>query len=271
MKKILIPVLIFVFSLILITDCKKDKGDPPPLPPVESLLIDFSNFSSTGKSLEVLPGQKGTSNSNWEFAATVAGFWKMILTTTLALPVAAFEVAINQSPVFVSGKTWQWSYTVTYQAVTYKARLTGLIGASDIQWKMYVSKDGTGAFSEFLWIEGTSKTDGTGGTWTINKDPQSGVAFLQIEWAKTTNVISNIKYTYLEPGSPYKDSYIQYGLTSNTLNAFYTIRYFNGTKFSDVLVEWNTTTKNGHVKSVDYMPDNNWYCWDSNRVNIVCP
>jgi len=46
---------------------------------------------------------------------------------------------------------------------------------------------------------------------------------------------------------------------------------YNGTKFSDVNVAWNTTTKNGHVKSVDFMGDANWYCWDSNRVNIVCP
>jgi hypothetical protein len=271
MKKIFIPVILFVFSSLLMTDCKKDKGDPPPLPPVESMTIDFSNFASaSGKSLEFLPGQKGTSNSNWEFAATVAGIWKLILNTTLAIPVAAFEVAVDQNPVFVSGKTWQWSYTVTYQNVSYKVRLTGLIGASDIQWKLFVSQDGTSGFTEYLWIEGTSKTDGTGGTWTINQDPKNGGAFLQIDWAKTTNVVGNIKYTYLKTGS-FKDSYIQYGLTSNTLNAFYTIHYFNGTKFSDVNVEWNTTTKNGHVKSVDYMGDDNWYCWDSNRVNIVCP
>jgi len=236
MKKIFFSVLIFVFSSILITDCKKDKGDAPNLPPAESLSIDFSNFSSAKKSLELLPDQKGTSNSNWEFAATVAGVWKLILTTTLALPVSAFEVATNQNPVFVSGKTWQWSYNVTYLNVTYKVRLVGQI-ASDIQWKMYVSKDGTDAFAEYLWIEGTSKTDGTGGTWTINQEPKTGGVFLQIDWAKTDNVVGNIKYTYLKPGS-FKDSYIQYGLTADPLNAFYTIHYYNGTKFSDVNVAW---------------------------------
>jgi len=270
MKKIFFPVLFFIFSSILLTDCKKDKGDPPALPPVESMTIDFSNFSSTSKSIELLPDQKGTSNSNWEYAATVAGFWKLILSTTLALPVTVFKVAVDQNPVFVSGKTWQWSYTTTYLNVTYKARLTGLIGASNVQWKMYVSQDGTNGFTDFLWIEGTSNIDGSGGQWTIYQDPQTGVAFLQIDWAKTTNVVGNIKYTYIKAGS-FKDSYIQYGLTSDPLNAFYTIHYYNGTKFSDVNVEWNTTTKNGHVKSVDYMGDSNWYCWDSNRVNIVCP
>ena len=270
MKKIFFPVLIFLFSSTLLTNCKKDKGLPPALPPVESMTIDFSNFSSARKSLEVLPVQKGTLNSNWEYAATVAGIWKLILTTTLALPVTAFDVAVNQSPVFVSGKTWQWSYNVTYLNVLYKVRLTGLIGASDNQWKMYVSQDGTGGFSEFLWIEGTSKIDGTGGQWTINQDPQSAVAFLQIDWAKTANVVGNIKYTYLKPGS-FKDSYIQYGLTSDPLNAFYTIHYYNGSKFSDVNVAWNTTTKNGHVKSIDYLGDADWHCWDSNKINIICP
>jgi hypothetical protein len=270
MKKILFPALFFIFSSILFTNCKKDKGDPPTLPPAESMTIDFSNFSSAGKSLELLPDQKGTLSSNWEFAATVALIWKGIITTRLALPITVFKVAVEQTPVFVSGKTWQWSYNATYLNVTYKAKLTGLIETNDVQWKMYVSQDGTNGFTDFLWIEGTSKIDGTGGQWTIYENPQSTVAFLQIDWAKTTNVVGNIKYTYLKPDS-FKDSYIQYGLTSNDLNAFYTIHYYNGTKFSDVNVEWNTTTKIGHVKSVDYMPDGNWYCWDSNKVNVVCP
>lgn len=252
------------------TGCKKDKGQPPVLPPAESMTIDFSNFTSAKKSAELTSEPKGTENSNWEYAATVAGVWKLILNTTLAVPVVAFGVAVNQVPVYISGKTWQWSYNVTFLTDTYKARLTGEIRSSDVQWKMYITKEGTGGFAEFLWFEGTSSLDGSGGHWTLNESPLVPDALLQIDWTKTVTAVGNIKYTYVKNTS-FKTSYIQYGLTTNALNANYTIHYWNFIKFSDVNVEWNTTTHNGRVKSVDYLGDANWYCWDSNKVNVVCP
>jgi len=270
MKKIFSVVLILIISVTFFAGCKKDKGDPPKLPPQGSMSIDFSNFASTAKSLEILPGEKGTTNSNWQFAATVAGIWKLIINTTLAVPVAAFETALNQTPVYISTKNWQWSYSVTFLTVTYKARLTGLIRSSDIQWKMYVTREGTDGFSEFLWFEGTSKLDGTQGQWILYQSPLVNTALLQIDWTKTDTGIGTIKYTYLKSDS-FINSTIEYGLTSNDLNAYYNIHYFNGTKYSDVNVEWNTTTHNGHVKSADYLGDSNWYCWDSNKINIVCP
>ena len=93
MKKIFSLVLILILSAGFFTGCKKDKGDPPILPPQESMTIDFSNFASAKKSVELISGQKGTENSNWEFAATVAGVWKLIINTTLAVPVAAFKTS----------------------------------------------------------------------------------------------------------------------------------------------------------------------------------
>jgi hypothetical protein len=270
MKKIFSVVLICVLSAGLFSGCKKDKGDPPTLPPAESMTIDFSNFASAKKSGDFTIDQKGTQNSNWEYAATVAGIWKLIINTTLAVPVTAFKAALSQSPTYVTTKTWQWSYSVTYLGTTYKARLTGLIRTTDVQWKMYISKDGTDSFTDFLWFEGTSKIDGSGGQWILYQSAIAPDSLLQIDWTKTATGVGYVKYTYVKNDS-FKNSYIEYGLTTNTLNAYYTIHYYNGVKFSDVNVEWNTTTHNGHVKSVDYLGDSNWYCWDSNKINIVCP
>ena len=270
MKKLFSLSLILILSTGFFTGCKKDKGNPPVLPPAESMSIDFSNFVSAKKSAEFVPGSKGTENSNWEYAATVAGVWKLIINTTLAVPVLAFNKAVDQAPAYLSEKTWQWSYNVTYLASTYKARLTGLIRASDVQWKMYIAKEGTGGFTEFLWFEGTSKLDGNGGQWILYQSATAPDAILQIDWTRTAAAIGNIKYTYIKNDS-FKNSYIEYGLTTNALNAYYIIHYYNGVKFSDVNVEWNTTTHNGHVKSVDYLGDSNWYCWDANKINITCP
>jgi hypothetical protein len=270
MKKIVSLFLILALLSGLFTTCKKDKGDPPVLPPQESMLIDFSNFVSAKKSIEILPGNKGTENSAWEYAATVAAAWRIIIGANLVVPVTAFKLAVNQTPVFISTKTWQWSYSVNVGADTYSARLTGLIRSTDVQWKMYISRTGTGAFAEFVWFEGTSKIDGTGGQWILYKDVVSPETLLQIDWTKTGSTVGYVKYSYVK-NDAFLNSFIEYGLTANALNAYYTVHYFNGVKFSDVNVEWNTTTHNGRLKTVDYLGDDNWYCWDSNKVNTVCP
>jgi hypothetical protein len=269
MKKILSFVFVIIVSTGFFAGCKKDKGDPPTLPPTESMTVDFTNFITAKKSLELLPSEKGNANSNWAFAATVAGVWKIIINTTLAVPVLAFQTAIGKTPAYVSTKNWEWSYTFNYSNDVYKARLTGLIRTSDVQWKMYISKDGTNNFAEFLWFEGTSKLDGTLGQWILYQSPLVTDALLQIDWTKGTTGIGTITYTYIK-NDAYKGGFIKYGLTSGTLNAFYNIHYFNNVKFSDVNVEWNTTTHEGHVKSPEYLGDSNWYCWDSNKINTVC-
>jgi hypothetical protein len=262
MKKIFSLFLILALAPGFFTGCKKDKGVAPALPPSESMTIDFSNFTS---------GTKGTNPSNWEYAATVAGVWNVIISTTLAIPVAAYKIALAQTPVNIANKTWQWSYNVSVATVTYKARLTGLIRTSDVQWKMYVSRDGTGGFAEFLWFEGTSELDGTGGQWILYQSALAPDALLQIDWTKTDASIGSVQYKYVKD-DPFKNSFIIYGLTTNPLNAYYTVHYydFGIANFSDVNIEWNTTTHNGRVKSSNYLLGD-WYCWDAGKVDVTCP
>jgi hypothetical protein len=266
--KNLIPLsLILILLVLLVTGCKKDKGDPPVLPPAESMTIDFSNFQ-----LQKKGDAKGTENSAWEFSATVAGIWRLVINTTLIVPVTSFQLAVNQTPAYLSKNNWQWSYNVTVAGATYKARLTGEIRTTEVAWKMYVSKEGTGAFAEFLWFEGTSKIDGTGGQWILKQSSSAPSALLKIDWTKTASAIGKITYTYVKAGDVLNGSTIEYGLTSNPLNAYYKVIYNNGVKTSYVDVEWSTTLKNGRVKSVDYfLGDTNWHCWDTNKGNIICP
>jgi hypothetical protein len=270
MKKLLSLGLILILFSGFLTSCKKDKGEPPVLPPQESMTIDFSNFASLKKSAAPAFDLKGTENSNWEFASGVAEVWRLIITTTLIVPVTSFKVAIDQDPAYLSVKTWQWSFSVSAANATYKARLTGQIGASEVTWKMYITKEGTGGFAEFVWFEGTSKLDGSSGTWTLNQSSQSPGAMLQIDWTKSGTSINSIKYTYVKNSDAFKTSTIEYGLTTGDLNAYYNVHYYNGLKFSDVEVKWNTSSHNGRVKSVDYLGDANWHCWDSNKVNTQC-
>ena len=269
MKRLYSLTLIFILSAGLIISCKKDKGEPPALPPLESMTINFSNFTTLKKSADLLSDLKGTEKSNWVFAASVVERWNLIINTTLIVPVTSFNLAVDQDPVFLTEKTWQWSYNLSVAGVAYKARLTGQIRTNDVLWKMYITKEGAGGFAEFVWFEGTSKTDGTGGQWILNQSSQSPKAMLQVDWAKTGTSISSVKYTLVKDDS-FKNNYIDYGSTTSPLNAYYNIHYLNGVSISDAYVEWNTTTHNGRVKSIDYLGDSNWYCWDLNKININC-
>jgi hypothetical protein len=199
--------------------------------------------------------------------------WKSIIYTTLAVPVYSFQLAVDQKAVYLDDKTWQWSCNATVLSVTYSARLTGQITETNVVWKMYITKEGTGGYSDFLWFEGTSKPDGSQGQWKLYESQQNPVQVLQIDWSVTGNKIGMVKYTYTKSGAEFKDSYIEYGLTTNTLNAYYTIHYYNSSyqQFFDMNVEWSTSLHNGRVKCPGRFATNDWYCWDGNYLNITCP
>lgn len=273
MKKSFTLLIIFTILATLFTGCKKDKGDPPELPPPESMTIDFSNFEVAKKGDGSLSVTKGTENSNWEFSAGAALWWKTIIYTTLAVPVYSFQLAADQKPVYIDDNTWQWSADATLLSVIYKARLTGQNNGSNVVWKMYITREGTGGFTDFLWFEGTSSADGTSGEWRLYESPQNPVEIITIDWNVSGDNIVMIKYTFTKTGNPATGSYIEYGLTNNTLDAYYEIHYYNSAYqvFYDLEVEWSTTQHNGRVKCPVHFGTSDWYCWDGNYLNVTCP
>lgn len=277
MKKTLILIVTVILMAGLLTGCKKKKGDPPVLPDEASMIIDFSNFE-IGKSADLFFPEKGVENSNWEFAATVAGYWRSILSLTLIVPVSAFKLAVDQNPEWLEENTWEWNYSVSVFSVAYKARLVGEIRASDVKWTMYVTREGTGGYPEFTWFEGTSALDGNSGQWTLNHSYTYQEPVLQIDWTKSGDSMGEIKYTYIRTLNDNREteaaygSYIEYGRTSSTLDAYYSIHYYsaNYQTFWDVDVEWSTVSYNGRVLCNPWFGDTDWHCWNSQLVNITC-
>ncbi|MGD0583122.1 MAG: hypothetical protein ABR974_09285 [Bacteroidales bacterium] len=272
MKKIFPSTLVAFLLLVLCWGCEK-KGTPPTLPPAESMIIDFSNFIVSGKSVRISGNSKDVENTNWTVAASVAAVWNSILVLNIAIPVAAFEKAINTTPTNLDKNTWQWKYSVNAIGATYTARLTGQKNTSDVTWDMYISKDGASGYAEFLWYEGTTDLDGKNGSWTIKESQANQVPMLQIDWYKSSSSIDSIKYTYIKAGDAFNSSYIMYGLTSNTLNAFYNVYFWlpNMLKFTNVSIQWSTTVHNGRIEADDYFQDNSWHCWDLNGDDVTCP
>ncbi|HEX2920447.1 MAG TPA: hypothetical protein VHO50_04695 [Bacteroidales bacterium] len=263
MKKLLILCLVIVPFL---ASCKKDKGDPPVLPPLKSMTIDFSNFMIASKS-DVSKSSKGENNASWEFAAKTSKLWIDII-NVLYVPVSGFQGTIDQNPGFVTEKTWEWKYSTT----EYDTRLKGYIGATEVEWELYISKKtGTNTFSDFLWIEGTSAFDGKSGQWTINESNSSASALITIDWEDLEGSIEKVTYTYVK-NDVHKDDKIEYGhVTSGSYNAYIKNQYYDANDEKDytVDIEWNTTEKNGRVKSAQWIGPE-WYCWNSNKINVTC-
>jgi hypothetical protein len=282
MKKSFSILLLAIVMLMPVTSCKKDKGKPPVLPPYESMAIDFNKLTDSKKSSAGFSETKDVPDpdENFMFSAGVVGFWNLILTVNLVVPVTAFKLAVSNTPVWVADKTWEWKYSVSGVVGTYKARLVGKTQAANIKWEMYITREGTGAFAEFLWFEGTTALDGSSGQWIVNVSNQVQQPYLQIDWTKTGTNIGSVKYTYLRAQNDaggtdlFKNSYIQYGLTTAALNAYYTVHVYEPLVtqgFVDVFIEQNSTAGNGRVKALYKFGDNLWHCWDADKNNITCP
>lgn len=272
MKRCFALLIVSALLMTQFSSCKKDKGDPPVLPPAGSMTIDFNNFDQTVKGDFSPSIPKTAPNSNWVLASGAAMIWNAIIYSTLAVPVHAFKLAADEQPVYIDDNTWQWSATATVLNATYNARLTGQVTPSNNVWKMYISKTGTGGFTDFLWFEGTSKTDGTSGQWKLYESQANPVEMAKIDWTAEAGKAVSVKYTFTKSGNPFAGSNIEYGTTQNTLNAYYSMYYYNSSaeEFFEMDVEWSTTGKNGRISCPQFFGNTEWHCWDSNYLDSDC-
>jgi hypothetical protein len=281
MKNLFSILLIITLSAGLFRGCER-KGDPPVLPSPETMKIDFSDFISPSKSAYSRMNVKGidaVESINWELASNIAGLWNTLLAAKIVVPVAAFSAADKTQPYYLGSNKWEWKYNFDVAGTSFEARLTGQIRKIDIKWEMYISNNGSGAFAEFLWFDGTTVISGKSGQWVLINNLLFQQPMLQIDWILNGTAVGNVKYTYIRESNDsglkdtFKDSYIEYGLTTNDLNAFYNIHLnISGVQddFKDVFVEWSTTDHNGHIKANYHYQDDLWHCWDGMGNDVDC-
>ena len=263
-------IFLFVFCILLVcVTCKKDNSNPPPaLPPLNSFIVDFSDFtsSSTGtlpqsllKSTEVL--------SNYQAAALTVSYWNSILYLNTAIPAACFKEAFNHKGIYITTNTWEWNYSVADGANTITSRLQAILVTDSVKWKMYISASGDSlSLTDFLWITGTSSLAGTGGSWILNESPAIPNPLFSINWSRDNNLSGSIQYTYVKPGTDATGNYIKFETkdTALTLDHFYFIHKERPVNF-DTKIQWNARTKAGR-----YYDINGWHCWDSGKLDVAC-
>lgn len=260
--------------LIVFLSCSKDSTQvnqvPPALPPESSFLIDFSDFSDTGGSSLLKPGDMSLlTHENWGWAATNVLVWNTVLFVNLAVPVAAFKASFQHEPVQQPDGSWLWSYSFPVGSTTFSAELYGALTSEGTQWDMYISK--SNGFNKFLWYTGGADLAYSQGSWTIFNHPDEPVAFLSIEWHRNLqDSTADIKYTHLASGEQQAGSYIYYGLTNNfPYNAFYDI--FHQANNNHVNIEWNHQTKEGRIKDPQHFQNSLWHCWNETLDDCECP
>lgn len=278
MKSVARQFFLISVAAVLFYSCEKDKEQAPELPPYETMVIDFSNLSNAAKAASIKDSES-LSKINWTTSAATAGVWWMLLTTTLVVPVASFYQAFNHSPVKIDDEIWQWSYAVDGFTSKYTARLVGEQLSGDVKWEMYITKEGTDPFSEFMWFVGSSATDGNSGNWTLYHSPQFPELVILVDWKKEGNEVGEVKYTYSRKLNNNREtdkfygSYLIYGLQDKTYGAYVNIHAFNAQKnsFTDTFIEWSRTDYSGRIKAEHYFIDPTWHCWDNAGNDVACP
>ncbi len=281
MKHLISFLLTLAILNFMLVSCERQEKDPPELPPLESMKIDFSKFTveDTKSADDFLKSAAADPMVNYEYAKANVGVFSFILAVTLAVPVTTFINSFNQQPVFLGNATWQWTSEYTVFAGTYYARLVGQVRSSDVKWEMYVSRTGVGAFSEFLWYDGTSLLDGSGGEWLLNHGQVYQEPLMHIDWERSGEEVGWIRYEIVRElndnrtSNVYYGSYIEVELTDEVMDASYDIHVYDIWTihdFADVNIEWSTTEYYGHVKSPLFYSDDDWHCWNNAGIDVDC-
>jgi len=268
MSKRIISLLTVAMLLIIFGVACSDKEEQdtlPELPPVEALLMDFSDFDDNPTEQEALNSL--VEYTNFLYSYGTVSIWNILVTAPMILPVATYLESFNHTPVYLGDNTWQWSYSKTIGMNSYSARLvTQRISNDDFKVEMFVTQQE--AFEDFKWFEGTVKYNRTHAEWTMYESPQNNVEWLDIEWNKDwEEEVSDITYTIVKSGHAEEGSYITFGIVDDVdYDAYYTISHSQ----KDTYIKWNTTSKTGRVKGEVNFGDANWHCWNELFQDVDC-
>lgn len=264
---------------------------PPELPPPPSFLIDLGIFeksaadssavpSDAGLQRAAFPSRRGAESlfgpaalgdyANWNFAAFQVGFWTLIITVGMAVPVAAFTAAFHNIPLQQADGSWVWSYSVRVAGSVYSARLRGQYIPQGVRWEMFISQEG--GVTDFLWYYGESDLPATGGFWILYDKPEHPVELIRIDWHQNiADGSSDIKYTNIEPGGHENGGYIFHRISPKDAPYDAYADIYNKGHDNHTYIEWNRATQEGRVKDLKHFGDSDWHCWNGQHENTPCP
>jgi hypothetical protein len=251
---------IFILTTFLLS-CKKDERESIPfVPPVSTMSVDFSFISSKKSGWVDL--------TNWQYSTISLAVWDNILNNHCAVPINSFEKAIEQKASALNSNEWEWVNKFNTDTLSIRSRLVGKVVNDSVEWKLYISTIRLNVSSpDYLWIEGKSASNQSGGWWLIYDKPSSSAPLVRINWSNQNGETVN-KFVLVKPGNADYGQYLEYRTKSNSLyNALYTIKIHNE---NFIFIELIKENKEGRIKSQFIYNDMNWHCWNSSLDNVVC-
>ncbi len=258
----LTAIVMAVSLLIVSTSCDKEPVENrPELPPLESLMMSFSDFNAAIGNTKA----SGEPHLHFNYAFTSLAFWSGASALTIALPVAAYGYALEQGVEYLGDNSWEWTYSFQWIGQDYTATLTATrISNEEFSLEMIIAPSAT-PDQGVLWFDGVVRYDHTRANWTIYKD--GSIEVLEIAWKKDFVLgDASLHYTYVEPQVLETGSYIKYEYAPLEMyDASFTVSLSRGT----TMVQWNTTSKEGRVQDEERFDDAEWMCWDSLENGLV--
>jgi hypothetical protein len=258
--------LLLVLTIVILTvgGCN-DVSDAPTIPPEETFVISFEGFEG-GSSLTTLAAGN---QSNWTYAAGVVGGWSLIIGFGLTVPVAAFRASFHNIPLHQNDGSWLWSYSVNIGGSIYTAELVAQFITEGVRWEMRITKEGD--YEGFLWYYGECDLPATAGFWILKQSPAVPTDLVRIDWSRNISAGTHaVKYTNIVPDGPENGGYIDTQYTKGTpYDHIWDI--YNKGEDNHTYIEWSSATSEGRVKDSNKFGDDDWHCWDSNRLNVTCP
>lgn len=275
-NRIIFTLILLISAMFIIASCEKDEDpDPPKLPPADALVMDFSDFNNpnyAGGQLKSLSESQEwvISYQNYGHAFVNVAVWSTLAGLTMAVPSIAYAAALQENPVYLGDGKWEWEFSIDSGTLeTYSAKLlVSRISNEEFKAEMYVTKTGLNGFSNFKWYEGVIRYDRTHAEWTLYESAANPSELLRIEWNKDWEVnTSDITYTNIKAGGPENGSFIRY---EKMANGEFDSRYTISTSSNQVVIEWDSQSKSGHVIDEQKFGDQLWHCWNELLQDVEC-
>ncbi|MFZ5470664.1 MAG: hypothetical protein ACOZIN_14625 [Myxococcota bacterium] len=231
-------------------------GDPaPPLPPKDSMTVDFSAMDNSGALID--PNAK----THWTQAAVRVGILNLWIGLGLTPEVAVFHAAFSQKPK-ATKEGWEWSYSVKNLQVDATATLSAKMDGKASVWEMRVNgKVGNEQLTNFLWYDGRYEV--STGHWQIYN--QAG-KLVRIDWTVNSPTDKQLKFTN-NTGTADDGAFVDYKLLADAASVSYDLKQ---NKQADIA--WSVSTKVGSITAADYTGhENQKACWNAQLFDAACP
>jgi len=262
----LLAIILSISMVAAFSSCDKEPvSKRPELPPLESLVMDFSDFNQQPA------GMKGTTETyeNFLHAYGTVLLWNVASAATIALPAAAYAHALDQEPEYLGDHIWEWSFELDLQGGSYGVVLTGTrLNNEEFSMEMVIHSSLLPE-QEMKWFDGVVRYDHTHAVWNLYGE--GGVKKMEAEWNKDYETeAGDLTYTYVEPDHEETGSFITYSyMPGEVFDASFT----SSLSERETVIQWNTSTLKGRIRDASLFGDNDWHCWEAasnGLADMVC-